>query len=150
MWSWRWVINCAKSGFASSRVSTEQRARHSWGLIREQNDHLFLQSDEETLTCLIGAFVWGLFLGRLPDCSPGERWLEQGNVAVLMITLDIYTGVTARWQWEYNEMSGLKCGHRNTQPLFCVFHSYPIQINHTAYKQAHLIVSVCNYKCIWQ
>lgn len=125
MWPWGWAINCAKSGFASSRVSAVQRARHCWGLIREQNDHLFLQSDEE-LTCLIGAFVWGLFLGWLPDCSPGEQWLEQGNVAVLMITLDNYTGVTACWQWDYNEMSGLKCGHRNPQLLACVFHTHPL------------------------
>lgn len=136
------AINCAKSGFPSSRVSAVQRARHCWGLIREQNDHLFLQSDEETLTCLIGAFVWGLFLGWLPDCSPGERWLEQGNAVVLMITLDNYTGVVARWQWDSNEMSGLKCGHRNPQLLFYVFHTYPLtdQSYHT-HKQAPLIVS---------
>lgn len=98
MWLRCWVINCANSGFATSRVSNELQARHSWGLIREQNDHLFLQSDEETLTCLIGAFLYELFLGRLPDCSLGEQRLEQGNAVVLMITLDNYTGVTARRQ----------------------------------------------------
>lgn len=63
MWPWGRAINCAKSGFASSRVSTVQRARRCWGLIREQNDHLLLQSDEETLTCLIGAFVQGTIFG---------------------------------------------------------------------------------------
>lgn len=88
--------------FASSRIITEEQARHCWGLIREQNDHLFLQSDEESLTRLIGAFVWGLFLGWLPGCSPGGWRLKQGNVVVLMITQDNYTGVTARWQRDHN------------------------------------------------
>lgn len=54
-------MNCAKSGY--SRTSTMQWAWRSRGLIREQNDHLFLQSDEETLTCRIGAFVWRAIFG---------------------------------------------------------------------------------------
>lgn len=73
VWPSSWVTNCAECGFAGGTASTVRRARHCWGLIREQNDHLFLQSDEETLPRLIGAFVWGLFLGWLPDCSPAER-----------------------------------------------------------------------------
>lgn len=51
----------------------EQRARRCRGLIREQNDQLFLQSNKETLSQLIGAFVSYYFWGGWPDCFLGER-----------------------------------------------------------------------------
>lgn len=108
-----------------------QWAWRSRGLIREQNDHLFLQSDEETLTCLIGAFVWRAIFGV--GCLTAlleNSDLKDEKAVLLMITRHNYNGFASCWQRGRNETSRLDLRTQKSTP------SRP-RLSHTSSRDAH-------------